>query len=75
MVENTDTRDVNLARWVFPLYLALARFRHPHRPGRPVALPGGVLPDSFVISLPLAQERPWLALLAFLGGASAATAW
>jgi Na+/proline symporter/CheY-like chemotaxis protein len=74
VVENTDTRDVNLARWVFPLYLALAAlFVIPIALAGQLHLPGGVLPDSFVISLPLAQERPWLALLAFLGGASAAT--
>lgn len=30
-------------------------------------------PDSFVISLPLAQNNPTLAVLAFIGGASAAT--
>jgi signal transduction histidine kinase/CheY-like chemotaxis protein len=36
-------------------------------------LPSSVLPDSFVISLPLAQAHPALALLAFIGGASAAT--
>lgn len=31
------------------------------------------MPDSFVISLPLAEAHPALALLAFIGGASAAT--
>ncbi len=36
-------------------------------------LPAGVMPDSFVISLPLAEAHPALALLAFIGGASAAT--
>src|SRR5690606_31842981 len=36
-------------------------------------LPAGVMPDTFVISLPLAESHPALALLAFIGGASAAT--
>jgi signal transduction histidine kinase len=36
-------------------------------------LPLSVVPDSFVISLPLAEGNPTLALLAFIGGASAAT--
>ncbi|QDD87657.1 hybrid sensor histidine kinase/response regulator [Pseudomonas oryzihabitans] len=74
VVENTHTHDINLARWVFPLYLALAAlFVIPIALAGQLHLPGGVLPDSFVISLPLDQHRPWLALLAFLGGASAAT--
>ncbi|HLT05808.1 MAG TPA: NahK/ErcS family hybrid sensor histidine kinase/response regulator, partial [Pseudomonas sp.] len=33
----------------------------------------GTQPDAYVISLPLAQNHPTLAVLAFLGGASAAT--
>ena len=74
VVENTHTHDINLARWVFPIYLALAAlFVIPIALAGQLHLPGGVLPDSFVISLPLDQHRPWLALLAFLGGASAAT--
>jgi len=32
-------------------------------------------PDTFVLTLPLAEGRPALALLVFLGGLSAATAW
>ncbi|HHX34019.1 MAG TPA: response regulator, partial [Gammaproteobacteria bacterium] len=36
-------------------------------------LPSSVVPDSFVISLPLAEGYPALAILAFIGGASAAT--
>src|SRR5690606_37918438 len=36
-------------------------------------LPAGISPDSFVISLPLAESHPALAMLAFIGGASAAT--
>src|SRR5690606_37869038 len=44
----------------------------------PIGLAGqlllpGTLPDAYVISLPLAQNHPTLAVLAFLGGASAAT--
>ncbi|MGK9546100.1 hypothetical protein O6486_24025, partial [Salmonella enterica subsp. enterica] len=36
-------------------------------------LPASVLPDSYVISLPMAEAHPALAVLAFIGGASAAT--
>ncbi len=74
VVENIEPRDLQLARWVFPTYLMLAALFVV-----PIALAGqmlparGVIPDSFVISLPLAEAHPALALLAFIGGASAAT--
>ncbi len=32
-----------------------------------------VLPDSYVLNLPLKYGAPWLALIAFIGGFSAAT--
>lgn len=74
VVENIEPRDLNLARWVFPLYLVLAAlFVLPIALAGQLLLPAGVVPDSFVISLPLAEDRPSLAMLAFIGGASAAT--
>ena len=74
VVENIEPRDLNLARWVFPLYLILAAlFVIPIALAGQLLLPAGVEPDSFVISLPLAKAHPALALLAFIGGASAAT--
>ncbi|MNQ26801.1 Na+/proline symporter [Pseudomonas linyingensis] len=74
VVENIEPQDLNLARWVFPLYLVLAAlFVVPIALAGQLLLPAGVQPDSFVISLPLAEAHPALALLAFIGGASAAT--
>lgn len=74
VVENIEPRDLNLARWVFPIYLVLAAlFVVPIALAGQMHLPAGVMPDSFVISLPLAEAHPALALLAFIGGASAAT--
>ncbi|MCM2319977.1 MAG: hybrid sensor histidine kinase/response regulator [Pseudomonas sp.] len=74
VVENIEPQDLNLARWVFPLYLVLAAlFVVPIALAGQLLLPAGVEPDSFVISLPLAEAHPALALLAFIGGASAAT--
>ncbi|CAI8745612.1 two-component system, sensor histidine kinase [Pseudomonas sp. IT-P258] len=74
VVENIDPQDLRLAKWVFPAYLALAAlFVVPIALAGQMMLPSSVLPDSFVISLPLAQAHPALALLAFIGGASAAT--
>ncbi|MCJ8170142.1 PAS domain-containing hybrid sensor histidine kinase/response regulator [Atopomonas sediminilitoris] len=74
VVENTEVRDLRLARWVFPAYLILAAlFVVPLALAGALRLPLSVLPDSYVISLPLAEGHPWLALIAFIGGASAAT--
>lgn len=74
VVENIEPADLRLAKWVFPAYLALAAlFVVPIALAGQMLLPSSVLPDSFVISLPLAQAHPALALLAFIGGASAAT--
>lgn len=74
VVENIEPRDLRLARWVFPAYLVLAAlFVVPIALAGRLLLPAGMLPDSFVISLPLAEAHPALALLAFIGGASAAT--
>ena len=74
VVENIDPQDLRLAKWVFPAYLALAAlFVVPIALAGQMMLPSSVLPDSFVISLPLAQSHPALAMLAFIGGASAAT--
>ncbi|OPK07582.1 PAS domain-containing hybrid sensor histidine kinase/response regulator [Pseudomonas sp. VI4.1] len=74
VVENIEPQDLRVAKWVFPAYLALAAlFVVPIALAGQMLLPSSVLPDSFVISLPLAQAHPALALLAFIGGASAAT--
>ncbi|QNH02646.1 hybrid sensor histidine kinase/response regulator [Pseudomonas sediminis] len=74
VVENIEPKDLRLARWVFPAYLMLAAlFVVPIALAGQMLLPAGVTPDSFVISLPLAEAHPGLAVLAFIGGASAAT--
>ena len=75
VVENVDERHVRRAAWAFPLYLllinlfvlpiALGGLLHPAS--------GGADSETFVLSLPLATGHPWLALLAFIGGLSAAT--
>lgn len=74
VVENTHPRDIGMARWVFPLYLILAGLFV-----IPIALAGRMLlsedvsPDAYLINLPLSEGHSWVALLAFIGGASAAT--
>ena len=74
-VENDDDRNLPTAAVLFPLYLiAINLFVVP------VAMAGMLLPelagtdaDLYVLTLPLSQGRELLAVIAFLGGLSAAT--
>ncbi|BBD80288.1 hybrid sensor histidine kinase/response regulator [Aerosticca soli] len=75
MVECRDSRHVRTARWLFPAYMLLISL-----PILPLArlgdawlFPAGVPSDLYVLALPMAREQYGLALLAFLGGLSAAT--
>lgn len=74
IVELRDPRHLRTARWVFSAYLLLITL-----PTLPLAWAGqlrigtAVDSDLHVLALPLAAEQPWLALVAFLGGLSAAT--
>jgi Na+/proline symporter/signal transduction histidine kinase len=75
VVENVDERHLNKAIWLFPLYLfAINIFVLPIAFGGLLRFPGGsVDADTFVLTLPIAEQQPWLALFAFIGGLSAAT--
>ena len=75
VVENVDERHLRRAAWVFPSYLLLINLFV-----LPIALGGLLLagqtpsdPEAFVLSIPLAHGQTGLALLAFIGGLSAAT--
>jgi Na+/proline symporter/signal transduction histidine kinase/CheY-like chemotaxis protein len=76
VVECADEGDVRRARWWFTVYLALISIVVIPIAAAAVATRaegGTVLPDSFVLWLPLTGGHDWLALLAYLGGFSAAT--
>ena len=75
VVENVDERHLTKAIWLFPLYLlAINIFVLPIAFGGLLHFPGGsVDADTFVLTLPIAEGQPWLALFAFIGGLSAAT--
>jgi hypothetical protein len=75
VVENVDERHLTKAIWLFPLYLlAINIFVLPIALGGLMHFPSGTVDaDTFVLTLPLAENAPWLALLAFIGGLSAAT--
>jgi Na+/proline symporter/signal transduction histidine kinase len=75
VVENVDVSHVKTAIWLFPLYMLVINFFVPA-----IAF-GGMLyfagtpvdPDTYVLTLPLAEGHHGLGLLVFIGGLSAAT--
>ncbi len=74
VVENIDERHLSTASWLFPLYLlGMTFFIMPIALVGQKVMPAGANPDLYVLTLPLAQERYDLAMLAFLGGFSSAT--
>ncbi|AUX80696.1 hybrid sensor histidine kinase/response regulator [Sinorhizobium fredii] len=74
VVENQSLSQARAAAWLYPAYLLVFSVLMV-----PIAIAGlatfadTVNPDTFVISLPLAADAPVMALVAFLGGFSAAT--
>ena len=75
IVENRSDKELRTARWLFPAYLiAINLFVVP------IAFAGlsfvgeGASADLYVLAVPLARGNEALALFAFIGGLSAATA-
>jgi Na+/proline symporter/nitrogen-specific signal transduction histidine kinase len=75
VVEISDERHLRRAIWLFPLYLLLINlFVVPIAIAGLLTFPDGTVnADTFVLTLPIAFEQPWLALLVYIGGLSAAT--
>lgn len=75
VVECRDEKHLRTARWLFPLYMLLIALPilPLARAGDALLAPLGVPSDLYVLALPLSQGHEGLALLAFLGGLSAAT--
>jgi len=75
MVECEDASDLKRARWMVPLYLAIISLAV-----LPIVTAGVHMPqvrdgaaDAWVLTLPMAHGDRGMALLAFIGGFSAAT--
>ncbi|MEQ9643231.1 MAG: ATP-binding protein [Alphaproteobacteria bacterium] len=74
VVENVEERHLSTASWLFPAYLfGMTFFIVPIAIAGLKTMPAGSNPDFYVLTLPLAEQRHDLALLAFLGGFSSAT--
>ena len=75
VVECEDPRDLGRARWMFPLYMLLISAAVLPIVAAGIHLPQvrGGLDDAWVLNLPLAYGDRGVALIAFIGGFSAAT--
>src|SRR5690554_3734831 len=76
IVECGNVADIRRARWMFGAYLVIVTLMVVPIASAGMVLfgtAGDVAPDSFVLALPLAEKRDTLALLAYVGGFSAAT--
>ena len=74
-VENTDARQLKVASWLFPLYLLATCLLV-----IPITIAGSLIfqsqdvnSDMFVLTIPIVSGNNGIALLAFIGGFSAAT--
>ncbi|NBN64256.1 PAS domain-containing hybrid sensor histidine kinase/response regulator [Pannonibacter tanglangensis] len=75
VTENNSEAELRRATWLFPLYLVLINlFVVPIAAAGLLLLPGEVNADTFVLALPISAGEGLLALFAFIGGLSAATA-
>src|SRR5437763_10971970 len=76
VVENRSEAEIRRAAWLFPLYLVLINlFVIPIAVAGLITFPRGMVDsDMYVLALPLRAGSEMLALVAFVGGLSAATA-
>ena len=75
VVENHSESEIRRAAWLFPLYLVVINlFVIPIAVAGLVRLPPSTDSDMFVLALPLWVGSELLAMIAFVGGLSAATA-
>ena len=76
VVECVDVADIRRARWMFGAYLVIISLMVLPIAAAGVALLGedhGIPPDIYVLALPLFHDQTTLALIAYIGGFSAAT--
>ena len=75
LIECRESSHLNAARWLFPVFLVLIAMPVVPlaRAGRDLLGGEGISPDLYVLMLPMVDGQIVLALLAFLGGLSAAT--
>ena len=75
IVENRSEKELRTARWVFPLYLVLINLFVVGIAFAGLTVVGAkASADLYVLAVPLSNGRDLMAMIAFIGGLSAATA-
>lgn len=75
VTENNSDEELRRATWMFPLYLVLINlFVIPIAAAGMLRFGQDINPDTYVLALPIDAGQYWLAMFAFIGGLSAATA-
>ncbi|WP_301721486.1 PAS domain-containing hybrid sensor histidine kinase/response regulator [Pseudidiomarina terrestris] len=73
-IENTDPEELRTARWAFPLYLfAINLFILPIALAGMLLVPEAAQSDTFMITILLQADNPWITTVAFIGGLASAT--
>ncbi len=73
VIENSSEEHIKKAMWLFPAYMLLINiFVFPIALAGILTTGGSSGADYFMLTLPLSNDYPWIALVAFLGGFSAA---
>jgi PAS domain S-box-containing protein len=72
--ENIEPRTLRYAAWGFPLFLLLINLPIVPVLWAGLAFQAGTNPDYYVLGITLQSGSGWLAIVAFLGGVSAASA-
>lgn len=74
VVENSNEEHIREAMWRFPLYLFLVTVFIPPLALGGILLSGGdtTLADYYTILIPMQEGQPWIAMVVFIGGFSAA---
>ncbi|MDX1736815.1 MAG: sensor histidine kinase [Alphaproteobacteria bacterium] len=74
VIENVNENHLKTASWMFPAYLLIMNiFVLPIALAGLDILPENADPDFFVLTIPLYFDQEFLALIAYIGGLSAAT--
>ncbi len=75
IVENRSEKELRTASWVFPFYLVLINLFVVGIAFAGLTVVGGkASADLYVLAVPLSNGRDFMAMVAFIGGLSAATA-
>ncbi len=72
--ENLDARGLRTATWAMPAFLLLLNISIPVILWAGQRMDLGINPDYYVLGITINQGPPWLSLLTFIGGLSAASA-